>query len=255
MPEPLSHPRTDTEVELGNQKIMDDIYQSWRAALLLAEADKTDETDEDSDDEEMPLPSSKRFTFKVTEFPSLPDDSYITLRLNDRYNGKIIKRKIISTRDPHWNQKSFSFDVRNAGAATITCKMKVLVKRKARLLGVMMKKSTERRRETKLVNNGNRIEQLLANFKVAVVRIKDIEPFDVEKKKREERKLKERLAFCEQNGIDPYVRMGSDETYGLGQQQKEKKIPEIKTKKKPNFWVKYGFLYPDDRYTRRRFEY
>ena len=185
-PGPLSHPRTDTEVELGNQKIIDDIYQSWRAALLLAEADKPDETDEDSDDEEIPLPSSKRFTFKVTEFPSLPEDSYITLRLNERYNGKIIKRKIISTRDPHWNQKSFSFDVRNAGAATITCKMK----RKARLLGVMMMKSTERRRETKLVNNGNRIEQLLANFKVAVVRIKEIEPFDMKEKKSDFAKKK-----------------------------------------------------------------
>jgi hypothetical protein len=119
---------------------------------------------------------------------------------------------------------------------------------------------TEDVKEIQLVNNGSEI-QLLTGFKVAAIRKYDIEPFDIKKRKRElakekkeERKLKERLAYCDKNGIDPYVRIGSDETYGLGQ-QKEKKIPELKTKKKPSFWVKYGFLYPDDRYTRRRFEY
>ena len=145
-------------------------------------------------------------------------------------------------------------DVHNTEDATVICKLK----RKA-LLGLQT--LTEDVKEIQLVNNGSEI-QLLTGFKVAVIRSYVIEPFDIKKRKRElakekkeERKLKERLAFCKKNGIDPYVRIGSDETYGLGQQQKEKKIPEIKTKKKPSFWVKYGFLYPEDRYTRRRFEY
>ena len=102
----------------------------------------------------------------------------------------------------------------------------------------------------------------MADFKVAAVRIHEIEPFDFKERKRElaknkkeERKLKGRLIFCQQNGIDPFVRIGSDETYGLLRPKEKINTPEIKTKKNPSFWVKYGFLYPDDRYTRRRFEY
>ena len=204
---------------------------------------------------ENPLPESyypKRFIFKVTKLPYLPDDFYVTLHLNERDNdGKIRQTKILSS----WSsQKPFSMDVHNTEDATVICKLK----RKA-LPGLQT--LTDDVKEIQLVNNGSEI-QLLTGFKVAVIRSYVIEPFDIKKRKRElakekkeERKLKERLAFCKKNGIDPYVRIGSDETYGLGQQQKEKKIPEIKTKKKPSFWVKYGFLYPEDRYTRRRFEY
>ena len=49
IPEPLSHPRIDAEVEIGNKKILDAIEQSWRA-LLLAQTNKPDESDEDSDE-------------------------------------------------------------------------------------------------------------------------------------------------------------------------------------------------------------
>ena len=88
------------------------------------------------------------------------------------------------------------------------------------------------------MNIGNKAIQLLANFKVAVLRVQVIEPFDVQekkmklanKKKKEERKLKERLEFCERNGIDPYVRFGSKETFGLA--KKREKQPGDKTEKK-----------------------
>ena len=67
-----------------------------------------------------------------------------------------------------------------------------------------LKKSTEDVKHTKLlVNNGKEI-QLLAGFKVAAARIHEIEPFDFKERKRElaknkkeERKLKERLIFCQ----------------------------------------------------------
>jgi hypothetical protein len=269
---PLSHPQQpDAEVEIANnQKILDAIHQSWRAALLLAEADKVDESDEDSDDDEIkpphffvdakilnptepddsdevvkmateateeeyvipcfvppleadlpqvtsstgqedwdaivpenPLPESyypKRFIFKVTELPYLSDDFYVTLHLNERDNdGKIRQTKILSSRDPQWSsQKQFSMDVHNTEDATVTCKLK----RKA-LLGLQT--LTEDVKEIQLVNNGSEI-QLLTGFKVAAIRINDIEPFDIKKRKRElvkekkeERKLKERLAYCDKN--------------------------------------------------------
>ena len=78
---------------------------------------------------ENPLPEShspKRFTFEVTKLPYLPDGFYISLRLNERQNGKMKKTKIISLgRDPQWsNRKSFSFDVHNTEDATVTCKLK-----------------------------------------------------------------------------------------------------------------------------------
>ena len=44
---------------------------------------------------ENPLPEShspKRFTFEVTKLPYLPDGFYITLRLNERHNGKMKKK-------------------------------------------------------------------------------------------------------------------------------------------------------------------
>ena len=302
MPEPLSHPQQDApDVEIENLiKILDAAnHQLSRVALLLAEVDKPDESDEDSDesedegpphsfadtetlnetDEETPevltpqfdpevdaivtditdpkitadatnpsglealIETDKRtqpdahsevagetdnnlaeninFTFKVTKFPNLPDPYYITLNLNEPVNGKIRKTKIISTRDPQWNKKSFSFYVRNAEDATITCKLK----RKA-LLG--LKKSTKKVKTTKLINNGKEF-QLLTDFKVAVVtqvtEVKETKR-ELAKKKREKRKLKERLAFCEKNGIDPYVRMGSDETFG--QLQKDQNTEETK---------------------------
>jgi hypothetical protein len=304
MPEPLSHPQQDApDVEIENLiKILDAAnHQLSRVALLLAEVDKPDESDEDSDesedegpphsfadteilnetDEETPevltpqldpeadaivaadvtdqkiiadathqpgglenlietdertqpdahsevsgetdnnLAENVNFTFKVTKFPNLPDPYYITLNLNEPVNGKIRKTKIISTRDPQWNKKSFSFYVRNAEDATITCKLK----RKA-LLG--LKKSTKKVKTTKLINNGKEF-QLLTDFKVAVVtqltEVKETKR-ELAKKKREKRKLKERLAFCEKNGIDPYVRMGSDETFG--QRQKDQNTEETK---------------------------
>ena len=69
----------------------------------------------------------------------------------------------------------------------------------------------------------------MTDFKVSVVtqvtEVKETKR-EIAKKKREKRKLKERLAFCEKNGIDPYVRMGSDETFG--QRQKDQNTEETK---------------------------
>ena len=154
---------------------------------------------------------SQRITFEVTEFPNLPDGFYVTLTLNDRDNdGTLIRTKILSSRDPELNKKTFSFDVQNPKESTITCKLK-----RTALFGLV--KFTEKKQKTKLVNIGNKVIQLLTNFKVAVLRVQVIEPFDAQekkmelanKKKKEERKLKERLEFCERNGIDPYVLFGS----------------------------------------------
>ena len=225
-------------------------------AVTASQEDMMDSIVPDSPSPESPSP--KRFSFQLTQLPYLPDGYYITLSLNERGNdGKIKKTKILSSRDPQWsNQKSFSFAVHDTEETTITTKLK----RKALLC---LKTFTEDARDTKLINNENEI-QLLAGFKVAAVRIHDTEPpFDIKKrkkelakKKREERKLKGRLASCEQYGIDPFVRLGSDETFGLGQKKEKINIitePEIKPKK-ISFWVRHGFLYPKDRYTRRRFE-
>ena len=57
--EALSHPQqpVDAQVEIGNNKILDAIYQSWRAFRLLAEAaDEPDDSDEDSSDDEIRPP-------------------------------------------------------------------------------------------------------------------------------------------------------------------------------------------------------
>ena len=122
--------------------------------------------------------SPKRFTFKIRKFPNLQEGYYISLRLNELENGMIKKTKIISTRNPNWINKSFSFEVKNPERATITCKMKRKV-----LLGLI--KTTEKKKKTK-VNNEKGIQQLLANFGVAVVRTrKVIKPSEVKEKKME----------------------------------------------------------------------
>jgi hypothetical protein len=256
IPEPLSHPQQpEAEVEIANnKKILDAIEQSWRA-LLLAQTNKPDESDEDSDESDdegvapshffanaeirnqtepddsdgevemaaeateeeyavIPCPavplaeanlpqvsssstgqedwdaivpespsqtvttvkqipksksekdSPKRFTFKVIKLPNLQPGVYLSLCLNERNNdGKIIKKKILSSRDPQWkNQKRFIFDVlvkNNPEDATITCKLK-----QTALLGML--KLTGKMKTTKLLGSNENIE-LLTGFKVAEV--------------------------------------------------------------------------------------
>ena len=141
-----------------------------------------------------------------------------------------------------------SFEVHNTEEATLTTKLK-----RTTLFG-WLKFTVDVKETDKLVNiEGKEFELLpdLNNVDEVKKRKKELA-----KKKREERKLKGRLASCEQYGIDPFVRMGSDETFGLGQKKEKINIitdPEIKPKK-ISFWVRHGFLYPKDRYTRRRFE-
>ena len=218
-------------------------------AVTASQEDMMDSIVPDSPSPESPSP--KRFSFHLTQLPYLPDGYYINLRLNERDNnsGKIKKTKIISTH-PKWNhqQKLVSFEVHNTEEATLTTKLK-----RTTLFG-WLKFTVDVKETDKLVNiEGKEFELLpdLNNVDEVKKRKKELA-----KKKREERKLKGRLASCEQYGIDPFVRMGSDETFGLGQKKEKINIitePEIKPKK-ISFWVRHGFLYPDDRYTRRRFE-
>jgi hypothetical protein len=141
-----------------------------------------------------------------------------------------------------------SFEVQNTEEATLTTKLKRTT------LFRWLKFTVDVKETDKLVNiEGKEFELLpdLNNVDEVKKRKKELD-----KKKREERKLKERLAYCQRYGIDPFVRMGSDETFGLGQKKEKINIttdPEIKPKK-ISFWVRHGFLYPKDRYTRRRFE-
>lgn len=128
---------------------------------------------------------SQRITYKVTEFPNLPDGFYVTLTLNDRDNdGTLIRKKILSSRDPKLNKKTFSFDVQNPKESTITCKLK-------RTALFSLVNFTEEKQKTKLVNIGNKVIQLLANFKVAVYKteknpkrfLHPTVPYKVKKKK------------------------------------------------------------------------
>jgi hypothetical protein len=110
--------------------------------------------------------SPKRFTFKVIKLPNLQAGCYLTLCLNERdIDGRIIKKKILSSRDPQWSvQKRFIFDVlvkNNPEDATITCKLK-----KKALFGTMT--LIGRMKTTKLPVNNENIE-LLSGFKVAEI--------------------------------------------------------------------------------------
>ena len=242
---------SDEEVKITTEeeKVPLEADLTHQEAVTAGQEDMMDSIVPDSPSPESPSP--KRFSFQLTQLPYLPDGYYINLRLNERDNnsGKIKKTKIISTH-PKWNhqQKLVSFEVHNTEEATLTTKLK-----RTTLFG-WLKFTVDVKETDKLVNiEGKEFELLpdLNNVDEVKKRKKELA-----KKKREERKLKGRLASCEQYGIDPFVRMGSDETFGLGQKKEKINIitdPEIKPKK-ISFWVRHGFLYPKDRYTRRRFE-
>jgi hypothetical protein len=261
LPQPLSYPEAVIAAAITDQTEPADTVGEFQVATEVTEkknvpleADLTHQeavTGQDSIVPDIPSPESpspKRFKFQLTQLPYLPDGYYITLSLNERgTDGKMKKTKILSTRNPQSTyQKSVSFDVHNTEEATLTTKMK-----KTSLFG-LMKFTLDVKETDKLGNMDGKDEtELLPDFFEEKERKKELA-----KKKREERKLKGRLASCEQYGIDPYVRMGSDETFGLGQKKEKINIitdPEIKPKK-ISFWVRHGFLYPKDRYTRRRFE-
>ena len=129
------------------------------------------------------IPSRKRFTLKVTKLPDLPSNFYITIRVNEPgKDGKIIKRKIISSRDAQWNQKSFSFEVRNPKEATITTKLKKTV-----LLG--LNKSTVKKKQILLsMSHGEELD-LLEDVRIVVTNIEEIIA-EVPQKKEKKREKK-----------------------------------------------------------------
>jgi hypothetical protein len=105
----------------------------------------------------------RRFTFKMTKIPHFPADFYVSLRLNEREKGKMKKNKIIIS-----NQESFSFDVRNAEDATITCKLK-------RTSHLGLKKSTVKKRKVNLLSMGlGREVELLSDVRIAITNIDEI---------------------------------------------------------------------------------
>ena len=242
---------SDEEVKMATEEenVPLEADLTHQEAVTASQEDMMDSIVPDSPSPESPSP--KRFSFQLTQLPYLPDGYYINLRLNERDNnsGKIKKTKIISTH-PKWNhqQKLVSFEVHNTEEATLTTKLK-----RTTLFG-WLKFTVDVKETDKLVNIEGKEFELLPDLN-NVDEVKKIKK-ELAKKKKEERKLKGRLASCEQYGIDPFVRLGSDETFGLGQKKEKINIitePEIKPKK-ISFWVRHGFLYPKDRYTRRRFE-
>jgi hypothetical protein len=174
---------SDAEIEMATEATQEE-YVIPCPAVPLAEANlpqvsssSTGQEDWDAIVPESPSPENKqifkskpdcpkRFSFRVIKRPNLPAGCYLTLCLNERDNdGKIIRKKILSSRDPQWNnQKRFSFDVlikHNPEEATITTKLK-----KKALFGMI--NLTGRMKTIKLPVNNENIE-LLTGFKVAEV--------------------------------------------------------------------------------------
>jgi hypothetical protein len=142
-------------------------------------------------------PKINTLVFDKPPSTSKDDRYYLSVRIDERQNNKIIKTTKMSTRDLNCNLKSLVFDVHTAEDATVTCKLKKTT------FGGLKKITLQKKtiREALVMssfnrNTGNKPVPMLPDFTVEV----KIGPSAVKEKKnevllnRKEPKLKEKLA-------------------------------------------------------------
>ena len=142
-------------------------------------------------------PKINTLVFDKPPSTSKDDRYYLSVRIDERKNNKIIKTTKMLTRDLNCNLKSLVFDVHTAEDATVTCKLKKTT------FGGLKKITLQKKtiREALVMssfnrNTGNKPVPMLPDFTVEV----KIGPSAVKEKKnevllkRKELKLKEKLA-------------------------------------------------------------
>ena len=112
----------------------------------------------------------------------LKDDRYyLSVRIDERQNNKIIKTTKMSTRDLNCNLKSLVFDVHTAEDATVTCKLKKTTFGGLKKITLQKKTIREKLVTSSFRNTGNKPVPMLPDFTVEV----KIGPSAVKEKKSE----------------------------------------------------------------------
>jgi hypothetical protein len=141
-------------------------------------------------------PKINTLVFDKPPSTSKDDRYYLSVRIDERQNNKIIKTTKMSTRDLNCNLKSLIFDVHTAEDATVTCKLKKTTFGGLKKITLQKKTIREKLVTSSFRNTGNKPVPMLPDFTVEV----KIGPSAVKEKtsevllKRKEPKLKEKFA-------------------------------------------------------------